>query len=103
MEIGLFQLENLFLSRTQFCFLDLRPMREPLEPSLDALLAKATPVAPEKVEEYLRAAGIAKSFPVVLVCDHGEVSTKLTRKLEAAGHDNIYIVARGAGGLASEL
>lgn len=103
MEIGLFQLENLSLTRTQFCLLDLREERSPINASIDALLSKAAPSTPGQIEEKLQALRIDKGFPVVLICADGKISEKTARKLESSGYENIYVVARGIDGLLSEL
>ena len=104
MEIGLFQLENLLMSRTQFCFLDLRENLAPsMDPVLDAIFNKATPLKAGVVENHLTQNISAKDFPIVLICEDGKTSAKVAQKLEASGLTNVYVVARGAEGLRSEL
>lgn len=103
MELGLFQLENLIGTRMRFCFLDLRRPENLVNPEeLKALLKEAAPVDPEKVQSYLNENQIPISSPVVLLCEDGQISQKVARKLESSGFQNVYVVARGLTGLVSE-
>jgi rhodanese-related sulfurtransferase len=104
MEIGLFQLENLFLTPTRFCFLDIR--LKPVESAglvVDKLVSKAQRVPPQAVLEHLVLNKVEMSFPLVLLCADGKTSAKVARKLESAGYGNVYVVTRGIVGLLSEL
>ncbi len=104
MEIGLFQLENIFNARTQFTFLDLREKSSlDLGPELSKIVALATPVTSENIEGHLNRIQIAKEYPVILLCEDGRESSKVARRLEASGFVNVYVVARGLLGLESEL
>ena len=103
MEIGLFQLESLFLTPSRHVFLDLRPQRTGVHPDIDKLLASATHVLPEEVEKHLESGAVAKDFPVLLVSEDGTVASTVAHKLESAGYSNVYIVAGGVTGLLSEL
>ena len=101
MEIGLFQLENLMVSRVQFYFLDLR--ESPVaNPALATLLAQAIRVSASHVQEHLNKNQIGKDYPVVLLCEDGNVSSHVAHSLESAGFKNIYTVARGTSGLLSD-
>lgn len=101
MTIGLFQLENLAMMPTRFAFLDLRAQAAPVSSHIDNLLMRSTLVAPEKAESHLKDAD--KEEPVVLVCEDGNTSMEVARRLEAAGFDNVYVVSGGVAGLLSEL
>ena len=102
MELGLFQLENLIVSRTPFCFLDLR--EEPvLVPEIANVIGAATPVRPDRVDERLRELGFLKEKPVILICEDGVVSRQVALSLEAQDFVNAYVVKGGVEGLLSEL
>lgn len=104
MEIGLFQLENLILTRTGFTFLDLRKAPAPhASPDLQAILDKAVRVPGAAAAEHLRERRIPPSAPVVLLCEDGQVSGQVARGLESAGYQNVYVVVRGELGLLTEL
>lgn len=103
MEIGLFQLENLFLSPNRFLFFDLRSDLTPSHTPIDSHLKKATALEPNDVEAHLQSQKTHLEFPVVLICADGKVSSAKARELEAAGYNNIYVVTGGLLGLLSEL
>ena len=104
MEIGLFQLENLILTRTRFTFLDLRknPVRH-VSPELQAVLDQAVRVPADAAATHLREGQIPPLTPVVLLCEDGQVSGQVARGLELAGYQNVYVVVRGEAGLLTEL
>lgn len=102
MEIGLFQLENLILSRARFCFLDLR--RDPgaqLPPALQTLVKDATAVEPKAVAGHLQSLKSGKQFPIILMCETGATSSRVAAELERDGYSNIYVVEGGTEGLAA--
>lgn len=99
MELGLFQLENIFLSPSPFQFFDLRKDTQSLPAPLDRLFKKAQVIS---LGELLKK-NLPKEQPVVLVCEDGKTSQEAARQLEAAGHSQTYIVAGGVAGLLSEL
>jgi rhodanese-related sulfurtransferase len=104
MEIGLFQLENLIISRMPFTLLDIRIERGgELPHEIDRCLKVAQAVASAEVEKFLTDEGGAKDRPILLVCESGVTSSKLAEKLEATGFTNVYVVAGGVEGLLSEL
>lgn len=104
MEIGLFQLENLFYTHTRFCFLDLRVKTEPSTHSaLENILARSEKVAANRVESYLSDAKIPKEAPIVLICENGRQSAAVTQKLETVGYANVYVVEGGVEALLREL
>lgn len=104
-EIGLFQLENLTISRSPFVFLDLRESRdEKLPPAIANCLQLAQPMNARDVKTHLEEQlKVPKEYPVLLVSQDGEVSQQTARDLEAAGFKNIYIIIGGVEGLVSEL
>jgi filamentous hemagglutinin family protein len=104
MEIGLFQLENLILTRTGFGFFDIRNSQEyqnELPPDVTRLLAASERIQIPEVTKRLETWD--KSAPVVLICATGKTSAELAGQLEAAGHTNVYTVNRGVSGLVEEL
>jgi rhodanese-related sulfurtransferase len=104
MEIGLFQLENLFLTRNQYCLLDLRDQTGvDLGPTLRPILAQAVRLKSELVLSYVTESQMAKEFPIILICEKGRQSQKAATQLEAKGYKNVYVVAGGTEGLLSEL
>lgn len=106
MELGLFQLENLFLNPSRFLFFDLRAesdQQSPVANEVGGLLKKAERIVSENVEEQLRSRKIPVEFPVVLVCADGRSSARLADQLERAGFTNVYVVAGGVAGLLAEL
>ena len=105
MEIGLFQLENLFSSPNTFLFIDLRAGR-PLASvhlSIDRLLKKAQPIPVAQVKQFVGEQKIPHEKPIVLVCGEGKDSESVARDLIRAGFDQIYVVAGGVKGLESEV
>lgn len=103
MEIGLFQLESLMLNPNMFLLIDMRADRGPAGPPLDPLLSRARHVVPEQLQSYLVAEKIPRERPLVLLCGDGRVSQAAASALEAAGFDQVYIVAGGLSGLLSEI
>lgn len=103
MEIGLFQLENLFLTPNRYLFFDLRVEITPSKPAIDNYLTKAKPIDAQKLHAHLKEQNTPKEFPVLVVCENGETSAEVARELEAAGYGNIYVVTGGVAGLLSEL
>lgn len=103
MEIGLFQLENLFLNPNRFLFFDLRSEKRPSAPAIDGYLSRAVAMEPGDLSAHLRAEQTPLEFPVLLLCQDGETSGQIARELEAAGYMNIYVVTGGVAGLLSEL
>ncbi len=104
MEIGLFQLENLTISRSPFTFLDLRADRSRALPDqLQNCVKVARPTPPEQVEEFLTKESGPKDRPILLMCENGKISAATADRLESAGYANVYIVAGGVDGLLSEL
>lgn len=104
MEIGLFQLENLILTRTGFRFLDIRSALDrnsELPLGLERILSSAESMEASLVPQALQ--NTDKAAPVVLICLDGQKSAELARQLEASGHNNIYTVNRGVSGLLEEL
>lgn len=103
MEIGLFQLENLFLNPNMFVFMDLRQNPSTVHPSIDRLMKNATAVSTEKVSEFLAERKVPHERPIVLACADGAESRRIARDLETAGFEQIYIVAGGVNGLLLEV
>jgi rhodanese-related sulfurtransferase len=104
MQIGLFQLENLVLTRTPFYFADLSlaPLSEE-NPQLRALFAQAQKVSAEELLKRLQQASLPLTHPIVLMCENGRISGAAAAQLESSGYQNVYIVASGVEGLRSEL
>lgn len=102
MDIGLFQLENLIVTRTKFVFLDLRERVE-TSAELKSILNEAVRVATGEIEKYLKENQIPQAAPIVLLCEKGKASSKAARQLEALGYTQVYVVTRGEAGLLSEL
>ncbi|MGE0526607.1 MAG: rhodanese-like domain-containing protein [Bdellovibrionales bacterium] len=103
MEIGLFQLENLFLVPSRWVFIDIRESHGPVEPQVESLLRKATPLSRREVRVHLERCGADREAPIVIVCETGASSAEVARELERAGFNQVYIVAGGVAGLLSEL
>lgn len=106
MELGLFQLENLFLNPNRFIFFDLRveEMRTIAVPhEVQVLLKRAETMAQDEVAGALKARALPPEFPVVLVCANGKCSRELADDLERAGYKNVYVVAGGVAGLLLEI
>lgn len=103
MEIGLFQLENLMISRSPFTFLDLRESKVELPKVLQNLLVSAHSVSVATAQEFLEKKGGPKDQPILLLDESGRSSGALALRLESAGYKNVYIVERGVDGLLSEL
>jgi len=102
-EIGLFQIENLLYAQTRFLFLDLRREKTKVGPALEAVFAKAIPLAATAVENYLVQEKTPLPSPVVLVCEDGQTSQGVAARLEKLGYLNVYVVERGIEGLLSDL
>lgn len=104
MEIGLFQIENLVLTQTRFCLIDLRTLEPAADnPQLSRILAAAIKLNAKNVQDYLLQHKMAKDEPIILMCENGLASQALAVKLESSGYKNIYVVERGIEGLLSEL
>jgi rhodanese-related sulfurtransferase len=103
--IGLFQLENLVLSRSPFVFIDLRqPIDDRALPEpLSGYLKLAQRIGSEEVKAHLQKNAVDKNKPVLLLSANEVASVVVARDLEAAGYANVYIVAGGLDGLLSEL
>lgn len=103
MQIGLFQLENLIISRAGFCFLDLGALSGEAPEGLQEVLEVSEKVHSEGVHEYLQTNSIEKTYPIVLMCKDGNQSGEIAKRLEASGYLNVYVVTRGVSGLLEEL
>lgn len=104
MEIGLFQLENLIISRMPFVLLDIRVERGGALPhEIERVVKLSQAVEAANIEKFLNDQGGAKDRPILLMCESGATSSKLAEKLESSGFTNVYIVAGGVEGLLSEL
>lgn len=103
MDIGLFQLENLFLNPNRFLFFDLREEMASVPPNLDRVLKNAVSLKADAVPTYLAEKQIDKAYPLVLVCAAGKTSTTVADDLTHKGYVNVYVVAGGVAGLLSEL
>jgi rhodanese-related sulfurtransferase len=103
MEIGLFQLENLFSNPNRFLFFDLRLKRDGLPKELEIYFQKATAVGAADLLSYLKQNAVAAEMPLVLVCEDGQSSTQAAELLESEGYLQTYVVAGGVTGLLSEL
>lgn len=101
--IGLFQLENLILSRSPMTFIDVRTGESETSPPepVGRYLKAALRLKPEDVRKHLQDA--EKDKPVLLVSEDESESSAVGRDLEAAGFTNVYIIAGGVAGLVSEL
>jgi rhodanese-related sulfurtransferase len=103
-EIGLFQLENLFLTRARYGLFDLREDPTFVGPSnLVRILGTAQKVHAQDIESYVVQHKTSKDLPIILFCEDGKKSGSAARKLEAAGFKNVYVVERGIAGLLAEL
>lgn len=99
MQIGLFQVENLAGAPAMYVFFDLR--RERTSTAVDHLLRRAVPANEVQVEAQL--ASLPKSAPVLLIDENGKTAVAFGRRLEAAGFEQVYVVAGGVEGLLAEL
>lgn len=100
--IGLFQLENLILSRSPFLFLDVRSGEGPRPPEpIAGYLKAAVQIDPNQALEHVR--GKEKERPILLIANDESAAAKVALTLEAAGFTNVYIIAGGLPGLMSEL
>jgi rhodanese-related sulfurtransferase len=102
MEIGLFQLENLILSRTQFTLLNLRTDGA-LPPELADMLRSAVHVRSADVQAYLTEKKISLDYPVILMCEDGRASGAVAERLGQLGYKNVYVVEGGTEGLLREF
>ncbi len=104
MEIGWFQLENLFLSRNLFySVLDLRKDPRPTgRAHLDDLFLKAVKLGKEDPGTYLQKEKLSGIHPVILLCENGRRSEKAARQLEKLGFTQVYVLEGGEAGLLSE-
>ncbi len=102
MEIGLFQLENLFTNPNRFLFFDLRRQALATRPELDQMLMRATRIEAMGIESYLAENRIDLDFPIVLFCEDGRLSSAQARDLTSAGFRNVYVLTGGVAGLLSE-
>lgn len=102
--IGLFQLENLMISRSPFLFIDLRESQEQMLPEpLAGYLRAAKLARMNEILKFVEGLKISKHQPILLICENGKLAEKAARDLEVTGYSNVYIVAGGVLGLLSEL
>ena len=102
--IGLFQLENLTISRSPHIFLDVRVrFDQDVPPSIERLLNSAAKVAPDQIQQHLQTFPHDKSLPILLLSEDEKGALKVGRTLESAGYVNVYTIAGGVLGLLSEL
>ena len=94
MEIGWFQLENLFLSRNLFfTLLDLRADPKLTgEADFDHVLKTAHKLKAEDIENQLAKLAVPKQYPIVLICEDGRRSKKAAQRLEKQGYAQVYIL-----------
>lgn len=102
MEIGLFQLENLFTTPSRYRLFDIRLERKSLGPGLDRLIANAAHVKPSELVHQIQVDKLPLDFPIILLCETGQESNALAEKLESNGFTNVYVIEGGVEGLLSE-
>lgn len=102
-QLGLYQLENLFIARPSFRFLDVRLQPRPVSvPRVQAILAHATVVPSSQVLTYLRNTKCGPDEPIVLLCEDGRLSSSVGMQLNEAGFKQIYLAENGLDGLIRE-
>jgi rhodanese-related sulfurtransferase len=95
MELGWFQVENLFLSRNlYFSLIDLRKNpRLTGEEDIDRVLKTAVRISEDEIESHLK--DLPKHHPVVLFCENGRRSSKAASRLGKLGYSQVYTLEGG--------
>ena len=102
-EIGYFQLENLILNQVQFLFFDIRVEKQPIsDEPLKSMLQSSVPLEATEVEAYLKEKLEDKSSPIVVMCETGEISSKLALELNSRGYINVNVIENGCNGLVED-
>jgi rhodanese-related sulfurtransferase len=103
LEIGWFQVENLFLSRNLFYTLfDLRKKRELTGMAdIDQVLKSAVALDESQVEGHLVGQNAPKHHPILLICENGKCSRRVARRLEAGGYTQVYVLEDGEAAFSS--
>lgn len=105
-QIGIYQIENLVLQRVPFTLLDLTKDSNLIGPFehlnpyylnfFKAQILKATPSDYKSSERFQ---ALTKEAPIVVICDSGNESLKVSQELEAAGYINVFYVTGGFASL----
>ncbi len=94
--LGEYQLRNLIKGQVQFLYFDLRGSQTRAKQSPDHFYFKnALPVPPDSVVSSVSQLSLAKSHPIVLICEDGEKSMQGARDLEKAGYTNVFVLRGG--------
>lgn len=95
MKIGEFQLRNLIENSVRFLYLDLRTGdgRE------HELLAGSIKIAPKDVQMTVQQSGVAKDWPIVLICENGTDSMAAALELAQDSYINVCVVEGGVEAL----
>lgn len=105
-QIGIYQIENLVLQRVPFTLLDLTKNSNLIGPFehlnpyylnfLKAQILKTTTVDYKTTEKFQ---SLPKEAPIVVICDTGNESLKISHELEAEGYINVFYVTGGFASL----
>lgn len=104
MEIGWFQLENLFLSRNLFyTVIDLRQDPKVLgKEHIDRILESSVKLKLEDIPAFIHGEKLPSVHPFVLLDEDGRKAKKAAVQLEKLGFSQVYILEDGEAGLLSE-
>lgn len=96
-EISQYQFNNLVHNRVAFAFFDLRNSIE-----LAKEFPRAMAIAAEDVLESTRKACPNTDYPVVLICESGELSKRVGQVLVSEGYRNVNVLKGGVQALTSK-
>lgn len=105
-QIGIYQIENLVLQRVPFTLLDLTKDSNLVTPFehlnpyyLNFLKAQILKTSPAEYKSTGKFQALTKEAPIVVICDSGNESLKISHELEAEGYINVFYVTGGFASL----
>lgn len=96
-QIGFYQLDNLINNRVPFLFINMAQSLTPLYSSVSRVHVQTHErlCTFEGALNEVIGSGLPKSGAIVLLCENGEASMKLSHELEKNSYTNVYVVNGG--------
>lgn len=105
-QIGIYQIENLILQRVPFTLMDLTQESDLITPFehlnpyyLNFLKTQILKTTTHDYQSNEKFQSLSKEAPIVIICDSGKDSIKVSQELQADGYINVFYVSGGFRGL----
>jgi rhodanese-related sulfurtransferase len=99
LEIDLFQLQNIVQNQVPYLLFGVGP-KNPMGIVKTGLLNRLEHYEGPDLAAELESRNVEKDFPIIVVCENGETSLDVARKVEQRGFRNVYVLNGGWSRLA---